>query len=60
VVAVGFDASYLGTLFDGCTQVGAVTNRYGLRNDEYGQPLVVCTRARLPLDVLWPRLKAFR
>ncbi len=60
VIAVGFDSSFLMTLFEQCDQVGTVTNSYGLQNEEYGAPLAVCRQPKLPLDQLWPRLKAFQ
>ncbi|HEX6489440.1 MAG TPA: glycosyltransferase family 39 protein [Candidatus Dormibacteraeota bacterium] len=60
VIAVGLDRGFLGTLFDGCHAAGAVTNSYGLNNEELGAPLTVCATPKLPLAELWPRLKAFR
>ena len=60
VVAVGIDPSFLSTLYATCTQVGTITNSYGLRNEEYGKPLDVCTGPKLGLDDLWSRLRAFR
>ncbi len=60
VIGVGIDPQFLSTLFASCSQVGSITNAYGLRNEEYGAPLVVCRGPRLPIDQLWARLKAFR
>jgi 4-amino-4-deoxy-L-arabinose transferase-like glycosyltransferase len=60
VIVVGQDESLLSTLFGSCIQVGLVSNTYGLHNEEYGSPLMVCRQPRMPLDELWPRLKAFR
>ncbi len=60
VVAVGLDQSFLSTLFYRCDQVGSISNSYGLHNEEFGAPLLVCRQPKLPLDELWPRLKAFR
>jgi 4-amino-4-deoxy-L-arabinose transferase-like glycosyltransferase len=60
VIAIGFDESFLITLFDQCDQVGSVTNSYGLNNEEYGAQLAVCRQPTFPLDQLWPRLKAFQ
>jgi hypothetical protein len=59
VLAVGMDLGFLSTLFEGCSAVGTVSNAYDLQNQEFGDPIVLCVRARLPLDELWPRLKDF-
>jgi len=60
VIAVNLDPALLASLFQTCTQMGTITNSYGLHNEEYGAPIFVCRSPRLPLDQLWPRLKAFR
>jgi hypothetical protein len=60
VIAIGLDPAFIGGLFKSCDQVGAVTNAYGLRNEEFGVPLEVCRQPVYPLDSLWARLKAFR
>jgi 4-amino-4-deoxy-L-arabinose transferase-like glycosyltransferase len=59
VIAVGFAPAFLGTLFEGCSQVATVTNRYGRHNQEFGSPIALCTRPRLPLAQLWAQLKSF-
>ncbi len=60
VIAVGLEVGFLSTLFDGCSVVGTVSNSYGLHNQEFGAPIVVCARPKLPFDQLWPHLKAFQ
>jgi hypothetical protein len=60
VITVGIDPAFLATLFRSCTEAGTITNSYGLHNEEYGAPLEVCRGPLLPLDQLWPELKAFR
>jgi 4-amino-4-deoxy-L-arabinose transferase-like glycosyltransferase len=60
VVAVGLDAAFLSTLFDGCSTVATISNTYGLQNQEFGAPIVVCDRPRISLDQLWPQLKSFQ
>jgi Dolichyl-phosphate-mannose-protein mannosyltransferase len=60
VIAVGFRASFLSTLFDSCSTVGTISNSYGLRNQEFGAPIVMCSRPKLPLDQLWRHLKSFQ
>lgn len=60
VIAVGMEASFLDPLFDTCRQVGTISNSYGLRNEEFGRPLMVCRGPKYPLDQLWPRLRTFQ
>jgi 4-amino-4-deoxy-L-arabinose transferase-like glycosyltransferase len=60
VIAVGFDPTFLATLFDGCSIVATVTNSYDLHNQEFGAPIDVCSRSKLALSQLWPRLKSFQ
>ncbi|HVC77730.1 MAG TPA: glycosyltransferase family 39 protein [Candidatus Micrarchaeaceae archaeon] len=60
VIVVGLDPSFLVTLFSACSPVGTVSNSYGLHNEEFGAPISVCRQPRMPLDQLWPKLKAFQ
>jgi len=60
VIAIGFDPTFLGTLFNTCEGRGTVTNSYGLHNEEFGAPLSLCRGARFSRDVIWERLKAFQ
>src|SRR5487761_1015429 len=60
VIAVGVDPTFLATVFGSCAQVGTVSNSYGLHNQEFGAPIAVCRQSKLPLDQLWPKLKAFQ
>jgi hypothetical protein len=60
VIAVGVDPSFLATLFHACSLVGTVSNSYGLHNEEFGAPISVCRQPKMPLDQLWPKLKAFQ
>lgn len=59
VLTVGIDLGFLSSLFEGCSAVGTVSNAYDLHNQEFGDPIVLCARARMPLDELWPQLKDF-
>ena len=59
VVAIGFDTSFLSTLFNACSTVGSVSNSYGLHNQEFGAPIVVCGQRKLPQSQLWSQLKSF-
>jgi 4-amino-4-deoxy-L-arabinose transferase-like glycosyltransferase len=60
LIGVGLDPSFLSTLFDGCSNVATVSNAYGLNNQEFGAPIVVCARPKLALDRLWPHLRSFQ
>ena len=59
VITVNLDIKFLGTLFEECEAAGTVSNSYGLHNEEYGAPLGLCRRPKVPLNVLWPKLKEF-
>jgi 4-amino-4-deoxy-L-arabinose transferase-like glycosyltransferase len=59
VIAVGLDKSFLSGVFYGCSVVGTVSNPYGLRNQEFGAPIVVCSHSKVALNQLWPLLKSF-
>jgi dolichyl-phosphate-mannose-protein mannosyltransferase len=60
VIAVGFDSQFLAELFSRCSAVGTVSNAYGLRNQEYGAKIEVCSNPTLTNDDLWKRLKSFQ
>jgi hypothetical protein len=60
VIAVGLDPGSLAGLFDDCSTAATVSNPYDLENQEFGAPIVVCARPKLPIDQLWPRLKSFQ
>lgn len=59
VVAVGFTAETLAPFFGDCTQVGEVTNQYGVENDEYGRPIFVCRELLAPWEEIWPQVQSF-
>lgn len=44
-------------LFTDCRQVGTLGNRYGIHNDEYGAPVLICTGPRQPLWMEWRSLQ---
>jgi hypothetical protein len=60
VIVVGLDPSSLVTLFNACSILGTVSNSDGLHNEEFGAPISLCRQPRMPLDQLWPKLKAFQ
>lgn len=57
VLAVGFDANVLSTIFARVRPVGRLDNHLGLADDEQHAPLWICTGLRANWQVLWPRLK---
>jgi 4-amino-4-deoxy-L-arabinose transferase-like glycosyltransferase len=58
VIVVGYERSYLATIFGDIQQAGTITNSYGLHNEEYGKAIWICRSPLVPLDQAWPRLKA--
>lgn len=44
-------------LFKNCQQVGSVTNQYGIHNDDFGDPILVCSDPRRPLWQAWRSLQ---
>jgi hypothetical protein len=44
-------------LFNDCRQVGTVTNQYGIHNDDYGDPILICSDPRRPLWQAWASLQ---
>lgn len=58
VLAIGFDRSFLVTVFDDVQLVGRLHNRYGLANDEQGAPLWRCDGRKGSWRLLWPRFKS--
>src|SRR5215472_14266138 len=57
VIAVGYDRSDLQALFADVSQVGTLSNSYGVENDDAGTPIFVCRAPRRPLWQAWPSLK---
>jgi 4-amino-4-deoxy-L-arabinose transferase-like glycosyltransferase len=57
VIAVGYQRQDLEPLFADVTQVGTISNSYGVDNQEAGTPIFVCRSPRRPLWQAWPSLK---
>jgi 4-amino-4-deoxy-L-arabinose transferase-like glycosyltransferase len=53
VVMVGFSQDFAGRYFADCRQAATVTNDIGIHNEEFGQPILVCTSPRQPLWSVW-------
>ena len=60
VLAVGFDYDFLAAHFGSVVQVGNLSNHDGIRNQEYGRKIYLCTLPRNSLDAMWPGFKQFR
>ena len=58
VIVVGYSRQYLGAFFGDIQQAAAITNSYGLRNEEYGKSIWICRSPLVRLDKAWPQLKA--
>lgn len=56
-VLVNFSLADGNRLFSDCRQVATITNEYGLHNDEYGAPILVCSNPRKPLWQAWRSLQ---
>ena len=56
-ILVNFSVDEGNRLFTDCRQVGAVTNSLGIRNNDYGAPILVCSNPRQPLWKDWPSLR---
>jgi 4-amino-4-deoxy-L-arabinose transferase-like glycosyltransferase len=57
VIAVGYERQDLEPLFADVTEVGTISNSYGVANQEAGRPIFVCRSPRRPLWQAWPSLK---
>jgi hypothetical protein len=57
VIAVGYRREDLAPLFADMTQVGTISNSYGVDNGVAGMPIFVCRSPRRPLWQAWPSLK---
>jgi hypothetical protein len=58
VLGYGGPAS-VSAYFTGCRVVARVSNPVKLDNDEYGDPVLVCTGRTAPWSALWPRLRHY-
>jgi len=56
VIAVGYERQDLEPLFADVTEVGTISNSYGVANQEAGMPIFVCRSPRRPLWQAWPSL----
>src|SRR5215472_13529106 len=57
VIAVGYQRADLEALFVDVSQVGTISNAYGIANNDAGTPIFVCRSPRQPLWRAWPSLK---
>jgi hypothetical protein len=54
VLAVGFNASYLGKFFDSVEQVAYLKNQYA-----YDAAIFLCKKPKSSLGEMWPHFKSF-
>jgi 4-amino-4-deoxy-L-arabinose transferase-like glycosyltransferase len=57
VVMVGFTQDFASRYFADCRQAATITNNIGIHNEEFGQPILVCTNPRQPLWSVWKSLQ---
>jgi 4-amino-4-deoxy-L-arabinose transferase-like glycosyltransferase len=55
----GGDAAYLGQFFTSVRAVATLSNPYGLRNQEWGGHVYLCTGPRHPWSQIWPHLRQY-
>jgi hypothetical protein len=55
----GGDAAYLSQFFTSVRMAATLSNPYGIRNQEWGGHVYVCTGLRQPWAQLWPRLRHY-
>lgn len=56
-VLIGYDVpQWVGTMFTGCRVAARIGNPVGLDNNEYDQPVMVCTGLAMPWNRIWPTL----
>lgn len=59
VIAVGFSAEQLRPWFSRLEEAATLGNRAGVQNEEIGRRVYLCREPRVPLDQVWPELRAF-
>jgi hypothetical protein len=59
VVSVGLRRDELEPFFSDVEPAGTITNREGIHNKEYGNPIFVCRGQRVSWADIWPRIKNF-
>jgi len=59
VIAIGLSRAVLDAEFGDVRQVGVIDMPYGIHNQEYGQPIFLCTRPRVSLAAWWPNLRHY-
>lgn len=57
VIVIGETVAQASEHFDGCTQRAKVSNPAGVKNGEYGTPVLLCEAPRRPWSALWPELR---
>jgi hypothetical protein len=61
VIVLGFTQEAAEQFFESCTQVGQVTNRFNVENEETeDHPTIwLCRQPRLPWEQMWPQMQHF-
>jgi hypothetical protein len=60
VIVLGYPKEIAEEFFAECSQVGEVTNRFGIKNEESARPQIwLCREPRLPWNELWPSMQRF-
>lgn len=57
VVMVGFSQDFANRYFTDCRLAASISNNIGIHNEEFGQPILVCTGPQRPLWSVWGSLQ---
>jgi hypothetical protein len=56
---IGLEPEQASRYFRGCAVRAHLDNGVGLKNQEHGEPVSVCTGERGPWSQLWPKLRHY-
>jgi hypothetical protein len=59
LIILGSDREEASQFFRSCEVAGIATNRYGVRNEEFGGQILVCRGVLLPWEELWEKARTF-
>ncbi|MGZ4109442.1 MAG: glycosyltransferase family 39 protein [Actinomycetota bacterium] len=59
VVLVGWWPPYARRFFGSVVRAGAISNPYGVQNDEQGQPILIARDPVRPLPAIWPQMRSY-
>lgn len=60
LIVIGGDCAGALQNLEFCEVAGKITNRYGVRNEENGDNILICRGLRRPWSEIWPELRRFQ